>query len=228
MDRYYAPGDEGWDEAVLVWNGMVAMVPGLVLQPTSARDVAVAVECARDHRLLLGVKGGGHNIAGIAIADRGLTLDMSRMRDITVDPAARLGHVGPGCLLQRRGPGDAGARAGDRARLRLRGGGGRPDARRRPRLPRASLRLDGRQPRGGRDRDRRRRDPDRQPRAALRPVLGDPRRRRQPRSRHQVHVPPARRSARPSTAGSLPGPSSGPTRSSMPTARSRPQPRLAS
>jgi FAD/FMN-containing dehydrogenase len=93
-------GDEGWDDAVLVWNGMVAMVPAFVLQPTSAHDVGAAVGFALDHGLLLSIKGGGHNIAGTSIAEGGLTLDMSRMRDVTVDPDARLAHVGPGCLLK--------------------------------------------------------------------------------------------------------------------------------
>lgn len=93
------PGDDGWDDAVLLWNGMIARTPALVVQPVSADDVAAAVGLARDHGLLLGVKGGGHNIAGTGIAERGLTLDMSRMRDVTVDPAAKLAHVGPGCLL---------------------------------------------------------------------------------------------------------------------------------
>jgi len=92
-------GDEGWDEAVLIWNAMAARVPALVLQPASADDVAAAVGFARDHKVLLSIKGGGHNIAGTSIADGGLTLDMSRMRDVTVDPDARLAHVGPGCLL---------------------------------------------------------------------------------------------------------------------------------
>jgi FAD/FMN-containing dehydrogenase len=92
-------GDAGWDDAVLIWNGMVARAPALVLQPTSAHDVAAAVDFARAHGLLLGIKGGGHNIAGTSIAEGGLTLDMSRMRQVTVDPVARLAHVGPGCLL---------------------------------------------------------------------------------------------------------------------------------
>jgi FAD/FMN-containing dehydrogenase len=92
-------GDEGWDDAVLVWNGMVAKAPALVLQPTSAQDVAAAVGFAHDRGLLLSVKGGGHNIAGTSIAERGLTLDMSRLREVTVDPGARLARVGPGCLL---------------------------------------------------------------------------------------------------------------------------------
>jgi FAD/FMN-containing dehydrogenase len=79
---------------------MAAKTPALVVQPISAEDVAASVAFAREHGVLLGVKGGGHNIAGTAVADRGLTLDMSRMRAVTVDPQARVAHVGPGCLLQ--------------------------------------------------------------------------------------------------------------------------------
>jgi FAD/FMN-containing dehydrogenase len=94
------PGNEGWDDAMLVWNGMVAKIPALVLQPTSVHDVVAAVGFVRDHGLLLSIKGGGHNIAGTSIAEGGLTLDMSRMRDVIVDPDAKLAHVGPGCLLK--------------------------------------------------------------------------------------------------------------------------------
>jgi len=93
-------GGEGWADAVRIWNADVTKVPALVLQPTSARDVAAAVRFAREHGLLLGVKGGGHNIAGTSIAEHGLTLDMSRMRGVTVVPRGKLAHVGPGCLLE--------------------------------------------------------------------------------------------------------------------------------
>ena len=93
-------GDEGWDDAVLMWNGMVSKVPALVLRPASAHDVATAVTFARERGLLLSIKGAGHNIAGTAIAEDGVTLDMSGMREITVDPEAKLADVGPGCLLQ--------------------------------------------------------------------------------------------------------------------------------
>jgi FAD/FMN-containing dehydrogenase len=92
-------GDPGWDAAVLVWNGMAATAPALVVQPTSPASVAAAVGFARDKGVLLSIKGGGHNMAGTSIAERGLTLDMSRMRDVTVDLDARLARVGPGCLL---------------------------------------------------------------------------------------------------------------------------------
>ncbi|HWL49247.1 MAG TPA: FAD-dependent oxidoreductase, partial [Acidimicrobiia bacterium] len=98
--RLLRAGDAGWDDAVRIWNGMVAKAPSLVFQPTAAEDVAAGVGFARDHGLLLSIKGGGHNMAGTSIAERGLTLDMSRIRDVTVDPDRRLGHVGPGSLLQ--------------------------------------------------------------------------------------------------------------------------------
>jgi len=93
-------GEEGWKDAVSIWNDMAATVPALVVQPISAADIAAAVAFARDHGLLISVKGGGHNIAGTAIAEHGLVLDMSRMREITVDPEARIAHVGPGSRLQ--------------------------------------------------------------------------------------------------------------------------------
>jgi FAD/FMN-containing dehydrogenase len=98
--RLLRAGDDGWGDAVRVWNGMAAKTPALVIQPISAEDVAAAVRFARDHHLLLSIKGGGHNIAGTSIAQDGVTLDMSRMRDVTVDRDARLAHVGPGCRLR--------------------------------------------------------------------------------------------------------------------------------
>jgi FAD/FMN-containing dehydrogenase len=98
--RLLLPGDEGWDDAVLIWNGMVDKTPALVVQPESARDVAGAVRYARDRGVLLGVKGGGHNIAGTAIPDGGLMLDLSRLRSVSVDVDAKLAHVAAGCLLQ--------------------------------------------------------------------------------------------------------------------------------
>lgn len=93
------PGDEGWAEAISVWNGMVAKVPALVVQPLGAEDVAATVAFARERRLLLGVRCGGHHIAGLSVAEGGLTLDLSRMGGVRVDPEARLAHVGAGCRL---------------------------------------------------------------------------------------------------------------------------------
>jgi FAD/FMN-containing dehydrogenase len=93
------PGDPGFDDATLIWNGLIDKEPALVIQPETSDEVAFVVNLVREHRLLFSIKGGGHNISGLALADGGLTLDMSRMREVRVDPDNRLVHVGAGCLL---------------------------------------------------------------------------------------------------------------------------------
>jgi FAD/FMN-containing dehydrogenase len=94
-----APGDAGFEDATRLWNGMIEKVPALVVQPTGTADVVEAVSFAREHDLALSVRGGGHNIAGTALADGGLTIDMSRLRGVLVDAQARTVTVQPGCLL---------------------------------------------------------------------------------------------------------------------------------
>ena len=93
------PSDAGFDDATRIWNGMIQKRPAIVVQPVSTADVREAVAFALSNRLLLSVKGGGHHVAGTALADGGLTLDMSRMRSVVVDPVRRLAHVDPGCRL---------------------------------------------------------------------------------------------------------------------------------
>ncbi|WP_129115885.1 FAD-binding oxidoreductase [Halegenticoccus tardaugens] len=94
-----SPTDEGFEEATRIWNGMIEKTPALVVRPTGTADVVAAVNFARDHGLLLSVKGGGHNIAGTALADGGLTIDMSRLRGVLVDPEERIATAQAGCLL---------------------------------------------------------------------------------------------------------------------------------
>ncbi|HET7677537.1 MAG TPA: FAD-binding oxidoreductase [Candidatus Limnocylindrales bacterium] len=93
------PDDEAYAEAVSIWNGMITKRPALVVRPRSTRDVVRCVEFVRDNQLLVSIRGGGHNIAGLALCDGGVTLDMSGMRDVSVDAGARLARVGPGCTL---------------------------------------------------------------------------------------------------------------------------------
>jgi FAD/FMN-containing dehydrogenase len=90
------PGDEGYEDARTVFNAMVDRYPSYVVRPTGAADVMAAVDFAREHDLLLSVKGGGHNFAGTAVCDDGLTIDCSRMDGVRVDPEARTARVGPG------------------------------------------------------------------------------------------------------------------------------------
>ncbi len=93
------PADPGFAAATELWNAMIDTTPALVVRPTGTADVVEAVRFARDHRLPISVRGGGHNIAGTALVDGGVTLDMSRLRVVTVDPHARVATVAAGCLL---------------------------------------------------------------------------------------------------------------------------------
>jgi FAD/FMN-containing dehydrogenase len=93
------PGEPGYDEARGVWNAMIDRRPGLIVRCLGVADVIAGVRFAREHELLLSIKGGGHNIAGLAVCDGGLTLDLSAMRGVWVDPGARTARVQPGCLL---------------------------------------------------------------------------------------------------------------------------------
>ena len=93
------PKDAGFEDAIRIWNGMIEKTPALVVQPTGTVDVVAAVNFAREHGLLLSVKGGGHNIAGTALTDGGLTIDMSRLRGIFVDSEEQTVTAQAGCLL---------------------------------------------------------------------------------------------------------------------------------
>jgi len=94
-----SPPDDGFEEAVRLWNGMIEKTPVLVVQPTGTADVVATVDFVREHDLSFSVKGGGHNIAGTALVDRGLTIDMSRLRGVIVDPDERTVTAQAGCLL---------------------------------------------------------------------------------------------------------------------------------
>jgi len=93
------PGEDGYDEARAVWNAMIDRRPGLVVRCAGVNDIKRAVDFARAHGLLTSVKGGGHNIAGSAVCDGGLLIDLSGMRSVRVDPGARVAHVEPGATL---------------------------------------------------------------------------------------------------------------------------------
>jgi len=93
------PEDDGFAEATLLWNGMIKKRPAVVVRPASVQDVVQTVSFARDNGLQLSIKGGGHNIAGLALSDGGITLDMSGLKDVVVDADARLARVGAGCTL---------------------------------------------------------------------------------------------------------------------------------
>jgi len=88
-----APGDPAYDEARSIWNGLIDRRPGLIVQCSGAADVVDAVNFAREQGLVLSIKAGGHNVAGNAVNDGGIVLDLSQMRGVTVDPATRTVRV---------------------------------------------------------------------------------------------------------------------------------------
>jgi FAD/FMN-containing dehydrogenase len=97
-----------YDCARRVWNGMIDRRPLLIVQPESAEEVAAAIAFAREHDLPLSVKGGGHGVAGRAVCDDGLVVDLARMNAVRVDPVARTATVQGGATLRAL---DAGSQA---------------------------------------------------------------------------------------------------------------------
>lgn len=93
------PGEPGYDAARAIWNAMIDRHPGMIVQALGAVDVIQAVNFACEHGVALAVRGGGHNIAGNAVCEGGVMLDLSRMRSVHVDPATRRARVEGGALL---------------------------------------------------------------------------------------------------------------------------------
>lgn len=93
------PGTDGYEEARTIWNAMIDKRPDLVVRCKSAADVMKAMRFARANALLIAVRAGGHNIAGKAVCDGGLLVDLSNMRSVRVDRASRTAWVEPGATL---------------------------------------------------------------------------------------------------------------------------------
>jgi hypothetical protein len=129
--RALRPGDATYDEARRLWNGMFDRRPALIVRPAGAADVVRAVSFARDHRLRLAVKGGGHSFPGYSMCDGGLAIDLSTMRGLRVDPRARTARAEPGARwldfdaeTQAFGLGTTGGTAADTGIAGLTLGGG--------------------------------------------------------------------------------------------------------
>ncbi len=90
------PGDQGYNEARKIWNGIIDRRPAFIVRCKNSDDVIYAVNLARDHNLLLSVRAGGHNIAGNAVCDGGIMIDLSLMKSVRVDPDQQIADVETG------------------------------------------------------------------------------------------------------------------------------------
>lgn len=92
------PADDGYEVARRIWNGMIDRHPAAIVRCTGVADVMATVHFAREHDLPLAVRGGGHGVAGRAVCDDGIVIDLSPMKGIWVDPAARTARAQAGVL----------------------------------------------------------------------------------------------------------------------------------
>jgi FAD/FMN-containing dehydrogenase len=99
-DAVLRPGDAGYETARVSFNGMVDRRPAVIVQPRTTDEVAVAVRAAGDGGLPIAIRGGGHSVAGHAIADGALVVDLRRMRGVLVDPIRRLATAQGGALWE--------------------------------------------------------------------------------------------------------------------------------
>jgi len=93
------PDDADYEQARHIWNAFVEKHPGAIVRCAGTADVVAAVNFARENDIIVAVRGGGHNVGGRALCDEGLVIDLSRMRGIYVDPAARSVRVQGGATL---------------------------------------------------------------------------------------------------------------------------------
>ncbi|MXM68731.1 FAD-binding protein [Streptomyces sp. HUCO-GS316] len=95
----FAPGDPGYDDARTVFNAMIDRRPAVIAQCVDEADVVRAVRFARELDLQIAVRGGGHSVAGMALNDGGLVVDLRHMRSVTVHPAAEAVRVAGGAIM---------------------------------------------------------------------------------------------------------------------------------
>lgn len=93
------PAGSNYNEVRQIWNAMIDRKPALIARCSSPEDVVQAVAFAREHEQLVSIRGGGHNIAGNAVCDGGVMIDLSPMKRVQIDPKARRATVEPGCTL---------------------------------------------------------------------------------------------------------------------------------
>lgn len=93
------PDDPNYDEVRQIWNAMIDRRPAVIVQCVKADDVAQAIAVAREHQLDISIRGGGHNIAGNAVCDHGMMIDLSTMTNVRIDAQKQRAYVEPGATL---------------------------------------------------------------------------------------------------------------------------------
>src|SRR6056297_489285 len=93
------PSHPDYNKARSIWNGMIDRKPAVIVQCAKATDVIPAIQFARENNLVISILGGGHHIAGNSIVEDGLVIDLSKMKNVTVDPQQRRAKVEPGATL---------------------------------------------------------------------------------------------------------------------------------
>jgi len=96
--RLLTPGENEYESARRIWNGMVDKRPAVIARCLSPADVCAAVKLGRAEQMPLSIRGGGHGVAGNAVCDAGIMVDLSLMKDVTVDPVKRQAIAAPGVL----------------------------------------------------------------------------------------------------------------------------------
>jgi FAD/FMN-containing dehydrogenase len=95
-----ARGAAGYDDARRSFNALIDRRPAVIVQPLDAKEVSLALRIAREHRLPIGVRGGGHSVAGHGLVDAGVVIDLRRMREVRVEPEARLARAAGGATWE--------------------------------------------------------------------------------------------------------------------------------
>ena len=92
------PADPGYDTARKVYNGMIDKRPAVIARCVDVADIIAAVKFGRENNLLTSIRGGGHNAGGLGVCNDGLVIDLSRMKNVHVDPKTKAARVSPGCV----------------------------------------------------------------------------------------------------------------------------------
>ena len=95
------PSDTSYDETRSIWNAMIDRRPLAIARCVGIADILASLQFALEQSLPISIRGGGHNIAGLAVSDGGFMIDLSLMRGVFVDPQNKIAHAQPGCVKAR-------------------------------------------------------------------------------------------------------------------------------